>query len=301
MISGAVAYSVIKQIDLHESEDVRMRTYVITGGSDGIGRGLGLHLLGRGERVIAIASGAAKGAAFLTDAARIDAADRAFFLQADLSTLAGMNRAIEATVTISTVVDGLVLGAQRFQPHRVETVDGLEFTFALAYLSRFVLARGLLAALERAAATPVIMNISSPGGPSGTVHWDDLQLNRRYKGMRARPAIRALQRSPRRGLSRTPSGARTRYVLHNPGFVRTSQPESFPEPMRTLSKTLARWFATSVDRAILPMVERLDEPPAAPFSAFLRARRLPLTTKAFAPESAARLESLTSSILASKT
>ncbi|MFD9719577.1 SDR family NAD(P)-dependent oxidoreductase [Streptomyces sp. NPDC059076] len=278
-----------------------MRTYVITGGSDGIGRGLGLHLLGRGERVIAIASGAAKGATFLTDAARIDAADRAFFLQADLSTLAGMHRAIEATETISTVIDGLVLGAQRFQPRRVETVDGLEFTFALAYLSRFVLARGLLAALERSAATPVIMNISSPGGPSGAVHWDDLQLNRRYKGMRA--ALQSARCNDLLGADfpvRHPA-ARTRYVLHNPGFVRTSQPESFPEPMRTLSKAVARWFATSVDRAILPMVERLDQPPVAPFSAFLRAGRLPLTTKAFAPESAARLESLTSSILAPKT
>ncbi|NUP25466.1 MAG: oxidoreductase, partial [Nocardia sp.] len=31
-----------------------MRNYVIAGGTDGIGRGLGLRLLARGDRVIAV-------------------------------------------------------------------------------------------------------------------------------------------------------------------------------------------------------------------------------------------------------
>ncbi|WP_109524248.1 MULTISPECIES: SDR family oxidoreductase [Nocardia] len=71
-----------------------MRTYVITGGTDGIGRGLGLHWLGRGDRVIAIASGAEKGAAFLSEASRLGAADRAHFLRADYR---GLRAAMQAS------------------------------------------------------------------------------------------------------------------------------------------------------------------------------------------------------------
>ncbi|MEO3856403.1 SDR family NAD(P)-dependent oxidoreductase [Acrocarpospora sp. B8E8] len=67
-----------------------MRTYVITGGTDGMGKGLGLHLLRRGDNVIAVASGEAKGRAFLAEAHRLGAEGRAVFLQADLSTVAGM-------------------------------------------------------------------------------------------------------------------------------------------------------------------------------------------------------------------
>ena len=67
-----------------------MRTYVITGGTDGMGKGLGLHFLRRGDQVIAVASSATKGGAFLREAAAIGAGERAVFLRADLSTLTGM-------------------------------------------------------------------------------------------------------------------------------------------------------------------------------------------------------------------
>lgn len=98
-----------------------MRTYVITGGTDGIGRGLAMHLLGRGDRVIAVASGEARGRALLEEAARIDAADRAVFVRADLSTLPGMREVIRRVTQVTDAVDGLVFGAQRFRPQREET------------------------------------------------------------------------------------------------------------------------------------------------------------------------------------
>lgn len=269
-----------------------MRTYVITGGTNGIGRGLTMHLLGRGDRVIAVASGEARGRALLEEAARIGAADRAVFARADLSTLSGMRKVIHRVAEVTDTVDGLVFGAQRFRSQREETPDGFEFTFALVYLSRYVLGHGLVDALERAPA-PVIVNIAGPGGLPGTIYWDDLQLRNRYTGMRA--SMQASRCNDLLGVDfpRRHPGARTRYVLYNPGFVRTGMADPLPAPKRVLVKTLGLMFAQPVRKAIVPIVRLLDHPPAEPLTAFFRRRPVPITGEDFDPERATRLAEVT--------
>ncbi|MET8160061.1 SDR family NAD(P)-dependent oxidoreductase [Sphaerisporangium sp. NPDC005289] len=274
-----------------------MRTYVITGGTDGIGKGLGLHWLGRGDRVIAVASGEAKGRAFLADAAGIGAADRATFLRADLSTVAGMRRVVEEVGATVDAVDGLVFGAQHFQSRRVETRDGLEHIFALGYLSRFVIGHGLVDVMERAD-RPVVMNVAGPGGLPGRIHWDDLQLHRKYGGHRASMQVsRCIDllgvdfpvRHPR---------ARTRYVLYNPMFVSTGLADPLPQPWRAVMKALAPLFAMPVAKAIVPIARLVDDAPEAPVSAFRRQQRLPLTGEDFDPAAADRLHAVTTDLLA---
>jgi len=273
-----------------------MRTYVITGGTDGMGKGIALRLLGRGDRVIAVASGEEKGRALLDEAERVGAADRSVFVRADLSTLSGMREVLTAVTAVTEAVDGLVFGAQRFRPEREETPDGLEFTFALAYLSRYVIGHGLVDLLERAEA-PVIMNIAGPGGIPGTVHWDDLQLRKGYAGRRA--AMQSSRCNDLLGVdfpARHP-GARTRYVLYNPGFVRTAMADPLPGPQRVLLKSLALLFAQPVSKAIVPITRLLDHPPADPVAAFRRRTRLPLTSEEFDPERAERLAKVTEELV----
>ncbi|MGW4364182.1 SDR family NAD(P)-dependent oxidoreductase [Nocardia takedensis] len=274
-----------------------MRTYVITGGTDGIGRGLGLHLLGRGDRVVAVASGAEKGARFLRDAADLGVdGDRARFLRADLATVAGMRRVVAEVADHTDAVDGLVLGAQRFRPRREETADGLEFTFALAYLSRYVLGHELFPLLE-AAAAPVVLNIAGPGGLPGRINWADPQFRQGYKGMRA-----AMQGSRCNDLLgahypiRHP-GARTRYVLYNPVFTRTAMADPLPPARRLLTRAAAALFAQSVERAVVPLVDLLDDPPAPPVTAFRRRTPIPLTGTAFDPDAARHLDEFTAELL----
>ncbi|MFE5474916.1 SDR family NAD(P)-dependent oxidoreductase [Nocardia sp. NPDC056541] len=273
-----------------------MRTYVITGGTDGMGKGLGLHFLRRGDRVIAIASGATKGEAFGRAAAAIGAGERAVFLRADLSTLTGMRDTLARVTALAGTVDGLVFGAQRFRPRREVTEDGYEFTFALHYLSRFVLGHGLVDALERAD-TPVIMNICGPGGFPGRIHWDDLTLGEGYTGMRA--AMQASRANDLLGVAfphRHPN-TRTRYVLYNPMMVRTAMADPLPAPHRILAKAAGFVVGRSVDQAVPPIAQLLDEPPADQVTAFRRRTRLPLTRKDFDPDNAIRLDTLTTELV----
>lgn len=78
---GAVASAPMKIVE----GKITMRTIVIAGGTDGIGRELALQLLRNGEHVIIIGRSSEKGEELRLEAARLDGEDRFLFLQADLS------------------------------------------------------------------------------------------------------------------------------------------------------------------------------------------------------------------------
>src|SRR5438105_15175462 len=65
---------------------------------------------------------------------------------------------------------------------RRETVDGLEMTFAVNHLAPFLLTNLLLDVLK-ASAPARIVNVASDSHESGSLHLDDLQLEKRYRPM----------------------------------------------------------------------------------------------------------------------
>jgi NAD(P)-dependent dehydrogenase (short-subunit alcohol dehydrogenase family) len=178
------------------------RVTVISGGTDGMGRALALARLARGDRVVAIGSNPDKGRTL---------PDGITFLRADLTSIADTRRVIATVRERWPVVDALALFANRQAPGRITTVDGLEATFALYYLSRHLLGHGLRDALDRAP-TPVIVNVAGVGITKGAIQWDDLQLRRRYRMITAQ--LQAGRANDLLGVDfAATSGARARYVL----------------------------------------------------------------------------------------
>ncbi|MER0241374.1 SDR family NAD(P)-dependent oxidoreductase [Streptomyces sp. HSW2009] len=275
-----------------------MQTVVITGGTDGLGRGLALHYLRQGARVVAIGSTPAKGESLLTEAAAVPAGGHATFLRADLTSVAATEQLLTALENICPVVDKLVLCAQRYRlfgPRKV-TDEGFEHSFALAYLSRFLLSHGLRDRLE-AAQRPVIMNVGTPGVPLGRIHWDDLQLTRRYGGTKA--TLQSFRANDLLGVAFAALHPDThiRYVGYHPGVVATDMPNHLPAPLRALTKASFSVFASSVPKAVAPMVRLLDEPPGERFTAYQKKRQLPYKRKAFDQEAALRLHHATEGLL----
>ncbi|MEV7908333.1 SDR family NAD(P)-dependent oxidoreductase, partial [Streptomyces anulatus] len=158
-----------------------MKTVVISGGTDGIGREIARTRLSRGDNVVVIGRNAEKGKALTEAAGESGAGARVFFVAADLSLVRENRRVVEEIAERFPVVDALVLCARHYRARRRETAEGFEDNFALFYLSRFLLGHGLAGSLERAE-RPVIMNVAGPGADLSMVHWDDLQLRRGYDG-----------------------------------------------------------------------------------------------------------------------
>ena len=241
------------------------RVTVVSGGTNGMGRALALARLARGDQVVAIGSDPAKGRAL---------GDAITFLRADLTSIADTRRVIAAVLERWPVVDALALFANRQAPARISTVDGLEATFALYYLSRHLLSHGLRDALDRAP-TPVIVNVAGVGITRGSIQWTDLQLRRRYRMITAQ--LQAARANDLLGVDfAATSGSRARYVLYHPGFTRSGDLSALPAPLRAAIRVAAKVAARPVEASVRPVVDWIDTPPAAPLTAVDRGRSLPL-------------------------
>lgn len=272
-----------------------MKTIVISGGTDGMGKALARTFLDRGDTVVVLGRDAEKGAAFLDTAGRLGASARAVFIRADLSLVEENKKAIAQITETFPAVDALVLCARHFRSTRLRTAEGFENTFALEYLSRYLLSHGLVASL-RQAADPVIVNVSGPGVPKPDIHWDDIGLERGYDGVAAQ-----MQAGRANDLLGVAFAAEHRtgpisYVLVNPGGVATSFSGQYDTATAAHVERLKR-FGKPVNEGIAPIVACLDRPPAEPLTAFVEHRRISLDDDDFDPPAAARLHDLTRHLL----
>ncbi|GIE34937.1 hypothetical protein Ait01nite_079820 [Actinoplanes italicus] len=225
-----------------------MRTVVIAGGTRGIGRALADRLTG--WNVVALGSA-----------------------DADLSSMKDTRALIGR---LPERIDALVLSAGRFSSRRIVTGEGLERTWAIGVVAKYLLADGLRPALERAP-RPVILNLCGVGGiRAGRIHWDDPQLTGGYslltmtmQGARANDLLGA-------GFAQRYPGSPVRYVLYNPLFVNSGMHRYFDQPLRSVIGVSAALFGTSPAKAATPLAEVLEEPPSAPLTALRRGRPVPL-------------------------
>jgi NAD(P)-dependent dehydrogenase (short-subunit alcohol dehydrogenase family) len=247
---------------------------IVAGGTTGMGRATALARADRGDDVTVIGR------------SRRDLPSSVRFLGADLSSIAEVTRVAEEIVARHDRVDALGLFANRVMPKRTETVDGLEYTFALYYLSRYLLAARFAPLMS---VDSVIVNVSGVGTTAGEVHWEDPQLRAKYGMVRAQ-----LQAGRANDLLGVAHEGKARYVLYHPGFTRSGL-DGHPNPLvRGLLKTLAVFAARPVERSVAPIVEWISHPPEELLTASDRGKPVDLSGK---EADAQRLMTYTESLL----
>ncbi|MFD7291895.1 SDR family NAD(P)-dependent oxidoreductase [Streptomyces sp. NPDC059897] len=275
-----------------------MKTIVVTGGTSGIGQALAHTHLGRGDQVVVLGPDPLKGKKFLDTAQSAGAADRAFFIEADLSLVSENRRVIEEIKDRFATVDVLVLCARYFRSHRMVTSEGIEHNFALYYLSRYLLGYGLADLMNRAE-KPVVMNIAGPGVGAPGVQWNDLGFERDYDGWSA--MFQGGRLNDLLGVSFAEGGGarRARYVLLFPGGTRTGFAGEFDAATAAHIDQMKR-AAQPVEYTVPPILEIIDAPPQEPLSAFVEGAPLSLVGPAFDEGAAARLDRITQELLRDK-
>ena len=254
--------------------------YVITGGTDGIGKALALANLKLGHEVVVIGRDQAK------------APEDAHFVRGDLSLVSETRAAIAELRSRYSKIDAVVLCARHLQSERRVTAEGFEHNFALYYLSRFLLSYEL-ADLLHAADNPVILNVAGPGPNPGRVHWDDLGLESGYDGFTAMFQGGLLNDLLGEGFALNRPSEKIRYVLVNPGQVNTSFSGSYDEAVAEQIEAV-RASATPVEEAVQPLTALLDSPPDGPLSVFVQGAPYEPTPD---PAAARRLDALTRKML----
>jgi NAD(P)-dependent dehydrogenase (short-subunit alcohol dehydrogenase family) len=167
------------------SADLRSKTVLVTGATDGLGKGIAEDLAARGATVLVHGRDRTRAEAVAAELRAAGAAAARVYI-ADFASLADV-RALAAAVQkdearLDVLVNNAGVGTTVPTRDRAESHDGIELRFAVNYLSHYLLTRELLPLLERSAPARVV-NVSSLGQTA--IDFDDPMLKRGYSGVRA--------------------------------------------------------------------------------------------------------------------
>ena len=159
------------------------KTVLLTGATDGLGKGIAEELARRGATLLLHGRDPARLEAL---AKQLSGATIVRTYRADLSSLAEVRALAHAVLAAEDRLDVLVnnagIGTTVPTVDRAESKDGFELRFAVNYLSHYLLTRELLPLLEKSAPSRIVQ-VSSAGQQA--IEFDDPQITRGYSGRRA--------------------------------------------------------------------------------------------------------------------
>jgi NAD(P)-dependent dehydrogenase (short-subunit alcohol dehydrogenase family) len=165
--------------------DMRGKTVLITGSTDGVGRYVASRLAAEGTRVLIHGRDTSRAQNLIDEVVKAGHAAPVFY-QADLSSMAGTRELAAAVIRdhqrLDVFVSNAGIGSQNDGPQRQESSDGHELRFAVNYLAGFLLVHLLLPLLKTAAPSRIV-NVASLG--QHPIDFDDVMITKGYSGSRA--------------------------------------------------------------------------------------------------------------------
>jgi len=162
--------------------DVAEATILVTGATDGLGKRVARELAAKGTTVLLHGRSPERLEATLEELRGQRSSQKVDSYLADLSSLAAVRNLAERIISEYDRLDVLVNNAGIIVQERKESEDGYELTFAVNYLSHFLLTSLLLPLLKGSAPARVV-NVASAG--QSPIDFDDPMLERGYDAMRA--------------------------------------------------------------------------------------------------------------------
>ena len=154
---------------------------LVTGATAGIGEETALGIAKTGAHTILVGRNRVKGEKVIARIKSETGSDKLDLLIADLSSLTEIRRLADEFQSKYDCLDVLVNNAGGIFDQRRETVDGLEYTFALNHLSYFLLTNLLLDSLKQASQARVV-SVSSEAHRIGKIDFDDVEYKKRKYG-----------------------------------------------------------------------------------------------------------------------
>jgi NAD(P)-dependent dehydrogenase (short-subunit alcohol dehydrogenase family) len=162
--------------------DAPQATILVTGATDGLGRRVAQELAAKGATVLLHGRSLERLEATLEELKSQTGSEKANSYLADLSSLEAVRDLAERILSERDRLGVLVNNAGMIARERRESEDGYELTFAVNYLSHFLLTRLLLPLLKDSAPARIV-NVASAG--QSPLDFSNLMLERGYDAMKA--------------------------------------------------------------------------------------------------------------------
>jgi NAD(P)-dependent dehydrogenase (short-subunit alcohol dehydrogenase family) len=157
-------------------------TILVTGATDGLGKRVARELAAKGTTVLLHGRSPERLEATLEELRGQTSTEKVGSYVADLSSLAAVRDLADRILSEYDRLDALVNNAGTIFQERKESEDGHELTFAVNYLSHFLLTSLLLPLLKGSPPARVVNVASAAQSP---IDFDDPVLERGYEAMRA--------------------------------------------------------------------------------------------------------------------
>ncbi len=156
---------------------------LITGANSGMGKASTAILADMGFHVVMLCRDQARGRAAYEEITGV-AGRRVDLMLCDLGSMASIRSFVSSFRERFDKLDVLINNAGVITLDRRETMDGLELQFGVNHIGHFLLTTSLLDLLERSGSGRIVI-YSSGAHKMGRVHFDDINLQRRYNVIRS--------------------------------------------------------------------------------------------------------------------
>lgn len=219
---------------------------MVTGANAGIGKQTALELARLGATVVMVSRSRDRGEAAQSEIIAATGNDHVELLLADLSSQTSIRAMVEAFIGRYDRLNVLVNNAGVYLTERLESVDGLEMTFATNHLGYFL--PTLLLWDHLIAGGPArVINVSSDAHRGAKLDFDDLQSNRKYKGFTAYGRSKLANLLFTYELDRRRNGADVTVNALHPGFVASNFGRNNSGVVGLVMRRIVPWFARSVE------------------------------------------------------
>lgn len=241
------------------SWDVRGKTVLITGATNGIGLEASVELARRGARLVIVGRDPARTQASLADVIARSGSSQVTHLLCDFSSQASI-RELAATFRAGHArLDVLVNNAGGVHKQRRLSVDGIEATFATNHLGYFLLTE-LLRELLVASAPARVVTVASIGHRRGTLDFDDLGYERGYSIVRAYTRSKLANVLFSNELARRLAGSGVTSNSLHPGAVATNIWSGAPLWAKPIIQILFRPWFISAEKGAATIVQLSASP-----------------------------------------
>jgi NAD(P)-dependent dehydrogenase (short-subunit alcohol dehydrogenase family) len=156
---------------------------MITGATSGLGRVTALELARLGASLTLVCRNRTRGEEVIEEIHQKTGNRAVKLMLADLSVQSSIRELATTFLERGEPLNVLVNNAGVFNLKREVTADGIETVFAVNHLSYFMLTLLLLDRVRQSAPARIV-NVASAAHRNGTINFDDLGSERRYRAMR---------------------------------------------------------------------------------------------------------------------